>query len=198
MIYKDFIKCYSYDDYVENKEEILPETIVFNAEEGNEKLITQNYEFDFIPSGGEVGQVLTKSEEGYEWQDLQSGEFSEEAIVNFFDDVKFDEDANEFIFSNKGKEVKRLDASPFIVDNFVKEVDVVGTDLVITFNTEDKSAIRVPLSKIFDSNNYYTKEEINDKHYVSAEQDYKMKVMSKEDYDSLDTKDENTLYFITD
>lgn len=67
MIYKDFIKTYSYDDYVENKEQILPETIVFNAEEGNEKLITQNYEFDFVPSGGQKGQVLQKTEDGYSW-----------------------------------------------------------------------------------------------------------------------------------
>lgn len=67
MIYEDFIKLYSYEDYTENKEQILPESIVFNAEEGNEKLITQNTEFDFVPSGGQEGQILQKTEDGYKW-----------------------------------------------------------------------------------------------------------------------------------
>lgn len=67
MIYKDFIKCWSYDDYLENKDQILPTTIVFNVEEGNEKLIFDDQELVFVPKGGREGQVLQKTADGYQW-----------------------------------------------------------------------------------------------------------------------------------
>lgn len=72
MIYKDFLKCYSYDAYIEAEAEILPDTIIFNVEEGNEKLIFQGSEMDFVPSGGNEGQILQKAAKGYQWANYRA------------------------------------------------------------------------------------------------------------------------------
>lgn len=79
----------------------------------------------------------------------------------YFDDADYNEESKEILFYQNGDVVTTLDATPFIVDNFVDDVEVIGTDLVITFNSEDKSAIRIPISDIFDSGQYYTKQEVD-------------------------------------
>lgn len=69
MIKDTFIQSPEYQDYKDNKDNISKESIVFVEEQGKEKLIEHSKEFDFVPSGGEEGQVLTKGEEGLEWKD---------------------------------------------------------------------------------------------------------------------------------
>lgn len=105
-----------------------------------------------------------KNKEG-QWVSLLSsnGSIPEEAIANFFDGVKYDEDSKELVFLHEEEEIAKVDVTPFIIDNFVKEVEIIGEDLVITFNTEDKPAIRVALADIFNPDNYYTKEEVEER-----------------------------------
>jgi len=44
----------------------------------------------------------------------------------------------------------------------VSNVYIEGKNLYITFNTDaGKDTITIPISKIFDSSKYYTKEEVN-------------------------------------
>lgn len=72
MRYEDFLKCYSYDAYTEAKAELSPDIVIFNVEEGNEKLIFQDSEMDFVPSGGNAGQILQKAAQGYQWANYRA------------------------------------------------------------------------------------------------------------------------------
>ena len=65
-----------------------------------------------------------------------------------------------------------IDASPFIVDGMVSNVEIKDvtsggsqvTCLVISFNTDaGKQDINIPLSQIFDPSNYYTKTEVDER-----------------------------------
>ena len=57
-----------------------------------------------------------------------------------------------------------IDTTDFIKDGMVSNVYIEGKNLYITFNTDaGKDTITIPISKIFDSSKYYTKEEVNQK-----------------------------------
>lgn len=67
--------------------------------------------------------------------------------------------------STGGTVLSYIDASPFIVDGMVQNVEVKNVTiegvstlcLVISFNTDaGKQDINIPISQIFDANNYYT------------------------------------------
>ena len=56
--------------------------------------------------------------------------------------------------------VAEIDAAPFIVDGMVDDVRIENGNLVIDFNTESgKQDIAIPLTEIFNPNNYYTKQQ---------------------------------------
>ena len=56
--------------------------------------------------------------------------------------------------------VATVDATAFIKDGMVSNVTISGGYLVISFNTDSgKEDIRIPISSIFDANNYYTKDD---------------------------------------
>ena len=82
-----------------------------------------------------------------------------------FDYAVYDDTEKKIIFKSGGENgeiVGRLDATPFIKDGMIDKVDVVNSDIVITFNTAaGKNDIKIPISKIFDSSQYYTKTEID-------------------------------------
>ena len=72
-----------------------------------------------------------------------------------------------------GTKVFEYDAAPFIIDGMVDNVeiaDVSGTTcLVISFNTDaGKQDINVPVSDIFDADEYYTKDEIDEADEIVA------------------------------
>lgn len=57
-----------------------------------------------------------------------------------------------------GAIIDTIDATAFIKDGMVNSVEVIGNTLDITFNTDaGKSDIVIPITDIFDANNYYTK-----------------------------------------
>lgn len=59
-----------------------------------------------------------------------------------------------------------IDATDFIKDGMVNDVSIHDGNMVISFNTDSgKEDISIPLSRIFDSSNYYTKSE-SDAKYV--------------------------------
>lgn len=92
-----------------------------------------------------------------------------DAIAEKFDDVVYDSQSKRINFYSGGKTtgtVKAyIDATDFIKDGMVDTVEVKtiqsgGTDvtvLAITFNADaGKQEIDIPISQIFDANNYYT------------------------------------------
>lgn len=85
---------------------------------------------------------------------------------NKFDDVDYDSSAKTINFYAEGSVVKSLDATPFIKDGMIDRVyiDTDTQELVIVWNAASgKEETRIPLSDIFNPDNYYTKDEIDDK-----------------------------------
>ena len=55
-----------------------------------------------------------------------------------------------------------IDATAFIKDGMVDNVEITGGNLVISFNTDaGKEDIEIPISDIFDASNYYTKTQVD-------------------------------------
>lgn len=73
----------------------------------------------------------------------------------------YDSNSKKILLKNKANTtLAEIDAKAFIKDGMVSQVEVSNGNLVITFNTDaGKNPISVPISDIFDANNYYTKTE---------------------------------------
>ena len=73
----------------------------------------------------------------------------------------YDSNSKKILLKNKANTtLAEIDATAFIKDGMVSQVEVSNGNLVITFNTDaGKNPIAVPISDIFDANNYYTKTE---------------------------------------
>ena len=78
---------------------------------------------------------------------------------------EYDKTNKKIYLKNKnGVTLSTIDATDFIKDGMVDTVSISGSNLVITFNTDaGKEPISIPLSSIFNPNNYYTKNEIDSK-----------------------------------
>ena len=88
-----------------------------------------------------------------------------EAETKFADTItnaKYDKQSKTIQFLN-GETVKAtIDATDFIKDGMVDKVEVKDNKLVITFNTDaDKEEIEIEISEIFDADNYYSKDDID-------------------------------------
>ena len=69
-----------------------------------------------------------------------------------------------YLKNANGKTLSTIDATAFIKDGMVTSASVVGENLVITFNTDaGHEDIKIPISDIFNANNYYTKTDIDTK-----------------------------------
>jgi hypothetical protein len=86
----------------------------------------------------------------------------ETSVGGYFDGVSYDE-ARRAIDFKHGSEVKAsIDATPFIKDGMVDSVAVLNGKLIISFNVESgKQALAIPISDIFNADNYYTKDDID-------------------------------------
>ena len=87
-------------------------------------------------------------------------------VEGFFGAVNYDKESKRINFYNTstgGTVLGYVDATDFIKDGMVsnveiKEVAEKGDCLVITFNSDSgKQAIEIPISQIFNADNYYTK-----------------------------------------
>ena len=95
------------------------------------------------------------------------------AVSGYADAVKYNSTTKYVEFyhgTTAGTKVFEYDASPFLIDGMVQNVEiksveisgVATTCLVISFNTDaGKQDINIPISEIFDASNYYTKSEVD-------------------------------------
>ena len=95
------------------------------------------------------------------------------SVSSYADAVKYDTNTKYMKFyhgGTGGTEVYSFDASPFLIDGMVQNVEIKDvtisgesvTCLVISFNTDaGKQDINIPLTDIFDASNYYTKDEVD-------------------------------------
>lgn len=90
----------------------------------------------------------------------------DERLRGLFGDVDYDSQSKQIRFWDKDKTsvLASLDARPFIKDGMVSNVYISNNTLVITFNTDSgREAIGVPLSSVFNPNNYYTKVQVDNR-----------------------------------
>ena len=91
-----------------------------------------------------------------------------EDVEGLFGYSEYDSETHRINFKNTstGSVLSYIDASPFIVDGMVQNVEVKDVTiegetvkcLVISFNTDaGKQDINIPISQVFDASNYYTK-----------------------------------------
>lgn len=93
------------------------------------------------------------------------------AVSGYADSVQYNSSTKYVEFyhgGTSGTKVFEYDASPFLIDGMVQNVEIKDvtisgesvTCLVISFNTDaGKQDINIPLTEIFDPSNYYTKTE---------------------------------------
>lgn len=82
-----------------------------------------------------------------------------------FADAEYDANAKEIVFKNAlGVKIGSIDATPFLNDGMVERtyIDHDTEELVIVWNTQSgQQETRIPLTEIFNPNDYYTKDEID-------------------------------------
>ena len=96
--------------------------------------------------------------------------------------MRYDKSAKVITLYIGEQPISTLDATDFIKDGMVSDVEVVGKNIVITFNTDaEKRVIEVPTADIFNPDNYYQKTAVDDKNAALQEQLTRLRV----DVDSL-------------
>lgn len=95
------------------------------------------------------------------------------SVSNYADSVMYNSSTHYVEFyhgGTGGTKVFEYDASPFIIDGMVQNVEIKDvtlsgesvTCLVVSFNTDaGHQDINIPISEIFDASNYYTKDDVD-------------------------------------
>jgi len=97
-------------------------------------------------------------------QNAISGKAETTDILPLFGAVEYDSNTKRINFkhTSTGSTLAYVDATDFIKDGMVDSVAIVNGNLVITFNTDaGKEPISIPLTDIFNPNNYYTKTQLD-------------------------------------
>ena len=85
------------------------------------------------------------------------------SVESYFDGAEYDSNAKRINFKHGDTVKTYIDATDFIKDGMVSNVEIINDNLVITFNSDaGKETITIPLTDIFNPNNYYTKSDAND------------------------------------
>ena len=79
-------------------------------------------------------------------------------VEDYFDGAEYDSNTRRINFKHGNTIKAYIDATAFIKDGMVENVEISNGNLVITFNTDaGKQPISIPLTDIFNPSNYYTK-----------------------------------------
>ena len=85
-------------------------------------------------------------------------------LLTLFDSAEYNSQTKKIVFKHGDTVLVQIDATDFIKDGMVSNVEIVDNKLVISFNTDSgKENIEIPLSEIFNPNDYYTKAQIDTK-----------------------------------
>ena len=107
-----------------------------------------------------------------------------------FAGASYDSSTKHINFYNDNDELLTyIDATAFIKDGMVDTVAIQNGNLVITFNTDaGKQPISIPLTDIFNPNNYYTKSQVDTALSAKANSADLSTVATSGDYDDLTNK----------
>jgi len=156
----------------------MPQTFN-NVREFVVNALKQYHQLQLEAELGVIQSQLENYVEKEEGKGLSTNDFTNAYLAKlstFFDYANYDSVNHNIIFKNggaSGTQVASIDCSSFIIDGMVDSVSIenynstdaetYGTSyLFIDFNTvSGKSDIKIPIKDIFDSNNYYTKSDID-------------------------------------
>lgn len=127
--------------------------------------------FSIMNGSGSVDNVLNIDSPSPIANSAVAAKFNEvdENFNKVFGSIRYDSESKMILFFPKGtidksKEnaIATLDARPFVKDGMVNSAYISNNTLVITFNTDSgKEAIGVPLTSVFNPNNYYNKTQVD-------------------------------------
>lgn len=84
-------------------------------------------------------------------------------LTNYFDGAVYDSNTKRINFTNNNIIKAYIDATAFIKDGMVDNVEIEDGKLIITFNTDSgKEPIELDITAIFDPSNYYDKDTVDD------------------------------------
>lgn len=107
--------------------------------------------------GGDMSNYYTKAQSDAKYA-------TKTEVGEYFDNAAYDSQEKKINFYHGDAVVASVDATDFIKDGMVSNVSITEGNLVITFNVDaGKQDIVIPLSSIFNPENYYTKSEIDDR-----------------------------------
>lgn len=83
--------------------------------------------------------------------------------------ANYDSTAKKIYLKNGSNVISEIDATDFIKDGMVSSASVSGSNLVIVFNTDaGHENISIPIADIFNASNYYTKDDIDGKNFLTG------------------------------
>lgn len=178
-------------------------TVILVTDESNMATFRSASNFDVLFSGliqniTIDGQSVTKDNIVEKFQAVaNAGQGSQEDVshrleqieadlLTLFDSAEYNSQTKKIVFKHGDTVLVQIDATDFIKDGMVSNVEIVNNKLVISFNTDaGKQNIEITLSDIFNPNNYYTKEQIDTK-----EQNINASISLKVDQETFDVKEE--------
>ena len=173
--------------------------LISNSNFGSKQALIEFYKESMVGGGIDADDVQEMIDESISGKADTSAvtESINEATSGFADSVQFNSTTKYVEFYNGSTKVFEYDASAFVIDGMVQNVEIKDvtisgesvTCLVISFNTEaGKQDINIPISEIFDANNYYTKTEVDNA--LSGKLDTSIFITYSGDVDSRLSEDE--------
>ena len=104
-------------------------------------------------------------------------------VLNLANKIEWDSNAKSLKLYSGNHLLATVDGSTWVKDGMVESAAIVGNNLEITFNTDSgKEKISVPLTDIFNPDNYYNKTEIDSKfENVSISDEYVTEISNVKD-----------------
>lgn len=110
-------------------------------------------------------------------------------VTGYINGAVYDSETKRINFKHGDTVVAYIDATPFVVDGMVDTVEITGGNLVITWNTDaGKQSTSIPLTDIFNPNNYYDKTDTDTLLAAKANSADLAAVATSGDYDDLTNK----------
>lgn len=107
--------------------------------------------------GGDMSNYYTKAQSDAKYA-------TKTEVGEYFDNAAYDSQKKKINFYHGDAVVAYVDATDFIKDGMVSNVTITNGNLVITFNADaGKETITIPLTDIFNPDNYYDKTETDNK-----------------------------------
>lgn len=90
--------------------------------------------------------------------DLTTQDYVNNLISGTVTNANYDSSEKIIYFKNGDTVLSQIDATAFIKDGMVSNVEITNGNLVITFNTDSgRQPINIPITSFFNANNYYDK-----------------------------------------